>query len=132
MNHQLTLTQRYYEDLISDSSILAIIPILGRVAKGITSIPHSARSKQLAIALREESDSLRSYLDNAIEITFDPKDFEIKEDLFMDYASYCMRNDLKAYGKKELYKALEDAGLKEVRRGESRRYGYFGIKKKVE
>ena len=127
MNNQLNISQRYYEDLVSDESIMSIIPILCKAAKDLTNIPHSVQSQRLSDNLRNESDSIRAYMSTAILIDYNPKTFTLKDELFINYTEFCMRNDLKVQPRKQLFKALEDEGLKEVRRGEGRRYGYYGI-----
>src|SRR5690606_24484972 len=92
MKTPLTITQRYYDDLLSDESITAIIPILCKIAKNLTSISRSENSERLAIQLREESDSAKGYFDNELEVTKNVKDFMTKIDLLTDYTAYCMRN----------------------------------------
>lgn len=128
MNNKVNINQSYYDDLLSDDSIRSFIPILCRILKNLTEIEHSERSKELSEALRNESDSLTSFINVCLNITRDTHDFMTKEDLYISYTIYCTENELYAYKKKDLYKAIEDRGLHEVRRGESRRYGYYGIR----
>lgn len=128
MNNKLNITQQYYDDLTSDDSIRAIIPILCRTLKNLTEIEHSESSLKLMNQLRYESDSLTAFANSCIDFTNNPRDFIIKDDIYFSYSAYCAENDLHLYTRKELYKSLEDRGLKEVRRGEGRRYGYYGIK----
>lgn len=128
MNNKVNINQSYYDDLLSDDSIRSFIPILCRILKNLTEIEHSERSKELSEALRNESDSLTSFINVCLNITRDTHDFMTKDDLYISYTIYCTENELYAYKKKDLYKAIEDRGLHEVRRGESRRYGYYGIR----
>lgn len=130
MNNKVNINQSYYDDLLSDDSIRSFIPILCRILKNLTEIEHSERSKELSEALRNESDSLTSFINVCLNITRDTHDFMTKDDLYISYTIYCTENELYAYKKKDLYKAIEDRGLHEVRRGESRRYGYYGIRTK--
>ena len=129
MDHKVIITQSYYDDLISDDSIMAIIPILCRAAKNIGgSIEHSARSYQLTQKLRNDSDSLTAFSSTMLELTGQHSDFVTKEALLLAYNVFVTQRDYHAYTKKELWEHLEGMGLKEVRRGEGRQYGYYGVR----
>lgn len=128
MNTKITITQSYYDDLVSDESIQAIIPILCKTLKNLTAIEHSENSIKLTNRLRYESDSITAFINSRLDLTRDPKDFMVKDDLYFNYSVYCAENDLFLCKKKELYRILEEKGLKEVRRGETKRYGYYGLK----
>lgn len=128
MNTQLDLSQTYYENLLSDESIISIIPILCRVARDLRVIEPSMNSISLSDVLRNESDSIRAYISTQLEISHDPRVFTLKDEIYISYTAFCLRNDLKAQKRKELFSALENENLKEVRRGEARKYGYFGVR----
>lgn len=128
MNNKLIITQNYYDDLVSDESIQAIIPILCRTLKNLHAIEPSENSIRLTNRLRYESDSITAFINSELDLTRNTKDFMTKDELYYAYCVYCNMNDLIVNNKKDLFNTLEEKGLKEVRRGEYRKYGYYGLK----
>lgn len=125
MNKKIVLNQTYVDDLCSDDSISAIIPVLCRLLRDMKKIPHSRNSKRLSDKLRSDSDTVHAFVTTQIQKTNRYEDFIKKEDLYEQYSRFCLREDSTPYKRKNFYKSLESMGFVEMKNGEN--LVYIGI-----
>ena len=127
MDKKLVLTQTYVDDLCSDESISAIIPVLCRRLKGMKKIPPSRNSKRMSDKLRSDSDTVHAFVSTQIAKSTEYSDFIPKDELYEMYSRFCMRDDCIPHKKKHFYRNLEAMGFVEMTNGNQQ--VYIGLKK---
>lgn len=127
MNNKIVLNQTYVEDLCSDESISAIIPVLCRRLKGMKKIAPSKRSKELSNRLRSESDSLHAFVTTQVQRTGNYADYIAKTDMYESYARFCTQEDRTPYKRSNFFRELISLGFIEMQNGNQS--VYIGVKK---
>lgn len=127
MDKKLILTQTYVDDLCSDESISAIIPVLCRRLQHLKKVKPSRKSRELSNRLRSDSDSIHSFVSTEIERSTDYADYISKEDLYELYTRFCLREDRQPHKKIHFHRSLEAMGFMCMQH--DRQQVYIGLKK---
>ena len=123
METELFLNDEYVQDLVTNG-VEEIIPYLLNLLP-VTDIPRTERSNALVETLREDSDSIHSFI---VQKCDTGKDLYVaKEDLYQAYCNYCTDLGREAHKKQGFIRNLRAQGFTETRNSTTRKASWKGI-----
>lgn len=127
LNTELFLNQKYVDALVSENSILEVIPnLLDRLP--LKEIVETETSKRMVESLRQDSDSIHAFLKQCTRP--EPENYIPKNDLYSAYQRFCINGGREAHRKQQFMRHTRSAGITEVRHPITREACWKGIKVK--
>ena len=127
MDKKLSLNQTYVDDLCSDESVSAIIPVLCKRLQHMTKIKPSKKSKVLSDRLRSDSNSIHSFVSTQIEKSANYTDVIDREEMYDLYVRFCTQEDRQPYKRISFHRSLESLGFVCMVNADKR--VYIGVRK---
>lgn len=123
METELYLNDPYVNDLVTNG-VEEVIPYLLRLLP-IQEIPRTKNSNKLVEDLREDSDSIHSFITHRCSLH--PTEKISKDKLYEEYSRYCGGLGREAHKKQSFNRNIRAQGFEEVRDPKTRKYLWKGI-----